>query len=65
MTFKTALTWLAATAATFLVCCFVMLWLGTHMNNPAIIYPFVTLWGLSALIWPLFAVFAFRARNDR
>jgi hypothetical protein len=63
MTFKAALTWLAITAAVFLLCCFVMLRVGPHMNAPAIVYPFMVAWGFNALAWPLFLVLAFRARN--
>jgi hypothetical protein len=65
MTFKSALIWLASTAAVFVMCSFVMLRFGGHMNAPAIVYPFIATWGISALLWPLYVVLAFRARNDR
>lgn len=65
MTLRAALTWVAITAAFFLMCCVIMLIFGSRMNAPVIVYSFITAWGLSALAWPLFLVLAFRARNDR
>lgn len=65
MTLRAALTWLAITAAVFLVCCVIMLIFGSRINAPLIVYPFIFAWGLSALAWPLFLVLAFRARTER
>jgi hypothetical protein len=65
MALKAALVWLGATATLFGACCLVMLRFGNGMNAPTVVYPFIAIWGLSALAWPLFAILAFRARNDR
>lgn len=65
MNLRSALTWLAITAAVFLVCRVLMLIFGSRMNAPVIVYPFIAVWGLSTLAWPLFLVLAFRARNER
>jgi hypothetical protein len=63
MTFKATFKWFASTAALFAVCCVVMVRFGPDMNAAIVVYPFMIVWGLSALAWPLFAVLAFRARN--
>ena len=55
----------ASTAAVFVGCCLAMLRFGQEMNAPVVLYPFMAAWGVSALAWPLFAVLAFKARNDR
>ncbi len=65
MTFKTTMITCACMLALFVACCLVMLSFGQAMNTPAVVYPFIAAWGISALAWPLFAVLAFRARNDR
>jgi len=53
--------WLLATAAVFLICCVVMLRFGSGLNAPLLVYPFMALWGLSALACPLFLIMAIKA----
>ena len=65
MTLRIALMWFAITAALFGACCFLMLRFGDDMNAPAVVYPFIAAWGVSALSWPFFAILAYRARDDR
>jgi len=59
------LIWFVSTVAVFGACCLVMAHSGHDMNEPVVVYPFMAVWGFSALTWPLFAVLAWRARNDR
>lgn len=40
----------------FLVCCLVMAVWGHQMNSRGVVIPFMTVWGLSALLWPAFAL---------
>ena len=61
MTLKARLLWLLASAGTFLACCVVMLRFGQDMNSRAVAYPFVALWGVSALAWPMFLILSLRA----
>lgn len=65
MSLKSILVCLSSALAVFVACCVVMLRFGHDMNAPVIVYPFILVWGASALTWPLFAVWAFMARNDR
>ncbi|PXA87605.1 hypothetical protein DMC47_31475 [Nostoc sp. 3335mG] len=65
MSFRRTLTWFAGTALLFVACCLVMIRFGHAMSSPAVVYPFITAWGASALAWPLFAVLTVRARHDR
>jgi len=60
MTFRSNILALAISAAVFAVCCIVMFKFGQQMNSKVLVYPFVAVWGLSALVWPLFAVRAIR-----
>lgn len=61
MTFRTRLIGLAVSFAVFAGCCVVMLRLGSQMNSEAVVYPFMALWGVSALAWPFFTVTVIRA----
>lgn len=65
MTFRATLIWFVGTVAVFGACCLIMARSGHDMNAPVVVYPFMAVWGFSALAWPLFAVLAWRARNDR
>ena len=65
MTTKTNIIALVASAALFAACCLVMFEFGAQMNSKALVYPVVAVWGLSALIWPLFAVRTVRAVLSR
>jgi hypothetical protein len=65
MTTKTNIIALAISAATFAGCCLVMLQFGPQMNSKAFVYPFMAVWGLSALVWPLFAIRTARAVLSR
>ena len=60
LSLKTASIWLSATGAAFVACCLVMLQFGDGMNSPVLVYPFMAVWGLSALAWPLFAIWTFK-----
>lgn len=61
MTIKALAIWFTVTAATFGACCLIMAWFGSGMNEPAVVYPFVAIWGLSALLWPMFLIQMIRA----
>jgi hypothetical protein len=61
MTLKRASVWLGATAATFVACCLLMVRFGHEMDAQAVVYPFMVVWGISALAWPLFAIWTFKA----
>ena len=37
-----------------------MLRYGHSMDAPMLVYPFMTIWGVSALAWPLFLVLLIR-----
>lgn len=52
--------WLAVSALAFAACCFVMLQFGPSMDTPVLVYPFMAVWGVSALAWPLFLVWLLR-----
>lgn len=56
MGIKTLAIWLTISATTFAACCLVMLQHGHSMDAPVLVYPFMAVWGLSALAWPLFLV---------
>lgn len=56
MTIKALAVWLAVSAMAFAACCFVMLQFSHSMDAPMLVYPFMAVWGLSALAWPLFLV---------
>lgn len=40
----------------FVICCLVMLVWGHQMNSKVLVIPFMGIWGLSALLWPAFAL---------
>ena len=61
MTYRTRLFGLVISFAVFVACCIVMLRFGPQMNSEALVYPFMALWGVSALVWPFFAVLVIRA----
>ena len=65
MTTKTNIIALAISAAVFAGCCLVLFQFGPQMNSKAFVYPFMAVWGLSALVWPLFAVRTARALLSR
>ena len=44
----------------FAICCVIMLVWGNQMNAAAVVIPFMVIWGLSALLWPAFAVKSLR-----
>jgi hypothetical protein len=61
MTLRTNIIGLAISGVVFVACCAAMLRFGQQMNSEAVVYPFIAVWGLSALAWPLFAVRLLRA----
>ena len=61
MTLNTNILALAVSTSVFAVCCVIMLRFGSQMNSQAFVYLFIAVWGLSALVWPFFAVRAVRA----
>lgn len=58
---RTQIIGLALSFAVFAACCVVMLRFGSQMNSEALVYAFMALWGVSALVWPFFAVKLIRA----
>jgi ABC-type Fe3+ transport system permease subunit len=60
MTLRTNIIGLALSATMFAACCVAMLKFGPQMDK-ALVYPFMAVWGVSALAWPLFAVRVIRA----
>ena len=52
---------LALSFAVFAACCVVMLRFGSQMNSEAFVYPFMAVWGVSALVWRFFALKVIRA----
>ena len=61
MTLRQNIIALATSFALFAGCCAVMLRFGSQVNSETLVYPFIVLWGVSALVWPLFAVRVIRA----
>jgi hypothetical protein len=61
MNSRTHIIRLAISLAVFAACCVVMLRFGSRMNSEALVYLFIALWGVSALVWPFFAVKVIRA----
>ena len=61
MTLRTHIIGLAISFAVFAACCVVMLRFGPQMNSAALVYSFMALWGVSALVWPFFALKVIRA----
>jgi hypothetical protein len=53
---KTDLIYFAATLLAFVFCCITMASFGYLVDNNLVIIPFMAVWGLSALAWPVFAV---------
>lgn len=47
--------------AIFLICCLIMVVWGSQMNSGIVVIPFMAVWGLSALLWPAFALRTLRA----
>ena len=60
MGIKALAVWLAVSATMFATCCFVMLQFGHSMDAPILVYPFMAVWGMSALTWPLCLVLLVR-----
>jgi hypothetical protein len=60
MTVKALAIWFGVSTMAFAVCCFVMLQFGHSMDAPMLVYPFMAVWGVSALTWPLFLVWLIR-----
>lgn len=46
--------------AIFLACCLIMVIWGGQINSAIIVLPFMGVWGLSALLWPAFALRSLR-----
>jgi hypothetical protein len=61
MTFRTRLVGLLISLAVFATCCVAMLQFGPQMDSEVLVYAFMALWGVSALVWPVFAVMVIRA----
>lgn len=45
-----------ALLSVFVICCLVMAMWGHQMNSGVVVIPFMGVWGLSALLWPAFAL---------
>ena len=58
--FRTYIIRLAISFGVFAACCVVMLRFGSQLNSKVFVYPFMAVWGLSAVVWPFFAVRAVR-----
>jgi hypothetical protein len=61
VSYRTNIIALVISATVFGGCCLIMFEYGPQMNSKALVYPFITVWGLSTLVWPLFLVRAIRA----
>ncbi|MDE0948204.1 MAG: hypothetical protein OSA39_15380, partial [Sphingobium sp.] len=60
MTVKALAIWFGVSAMAFAVCCLLMLQFGHAMDAPMLVYPFMAVWGVSALTCPLFLVWLIR-----
>jgi hypothetical protein len=56
MGIKTLAIWLTISATAFAACSLVMLQYGHSMDAPVLVYPFMAVWSVSALAWPVFLV---------
>lgn len=46
--------------AVFLICCIIMVFFGSELNNRFVVIMFMATWGVSALLWPVFGMRAFK-----
>lgn len=55
-TIKRELILLATALLVFIACCWIMLKYGHSINNDYIIFFYMSIWGVSSILWPILAM---------